>query len=706
MRTTRLPSLRSTVSVLALAASAAAQSVLSQGQVLMAFGDPIPGVAGATNGGSSPIDNPIIDLEGNVLFRARMIGGGVVATNDRGYMLGRTGSTLQMILRSGDADPTGQLGAGTTLNTATGTGLSGNPRLSPTGGILMFGCSLSGPSIVTTGTAATGNNSTAILWGPVGGLQVLAQRAQSITTPSNSQTYQIDSSLSAPSYQQTALNGSGVACFQVTVIGGDVSGTTNNVGWIRGVPGGLDWVVRKGDVMAIAGGASPGSYPIGTLGFNCAMNQSGQILHDERLSNTLGTPSPATTANDNCVFVYTPGFGNQLLVREGDQAAGVPAGALYGSPTIGQGFGATGQAAFSCQMTGAVTTADDNAMFIGSVGNIQLVHREGTQAPGLPAGVLMGTANSNCSYSDYQGGSVAFYCTLTGTGVTAFNDTSLWLGSPTNLQLIAREGDAAPGFENQPGYVSATFGNTDPATGGGSGIVAGSVQMNDHGQIVFSQCTVTVVDASGTNVRTCSYCWDPITGLKLFASSIDPYTTVSGPQVAFSAGGIQFPSGDSCPLDLNNNGDVVHAAFFPVGTGSGELAIRARIGSMDCSPSALSTATGGSQVMKLDAGVANAGNIYLIAGTASGTRPGFSFGGFTVPLNIDYWFNLSLQAANSAVYTSSFGTLDAQGRATASFNMPPGYPAFAGITINNAYGVIDGGGNVTHVSLPGGILLY
>ena len=688
---------------LALAASASAQSVLSQGQVLMAQGDPIPGVAGATNGGSSAITNPIVDLAGNVLFRARFTGGGVVATNDRGWMLGRTGSTLQMIVRSGDADPTGLLGAGTTLNTATGTGLGGDARLSPTNGYLMFGCSLSGPSIVTTGTAATGNNSTALLWGPPGSLTVLAQRAQSITTASNSQTYQFDTAFNAPSFQSTSLNSNGQVCFQTTVIGGDVSGTTNNVGWLTGFPGNLDWVARKGDVMVISGGASPGSYPIGTLGFNCILNANGQILHDERLSNTVGTPVPATTANDNCVFVYVGG-NNLLLVREGDQAPGVPAGALYGAPTISQGFGATGQAAFGSQMTGAVTTADDAALFLGSVGNVQLVVREGDQAPGLPAGVLMGTPNFNNSYSDYEGGSVAFYCTLTGTGVTAFNDTSVWLGRPGNLQMIAREGDPAPGFESVPNYVSATFGDTSATSTGSGGIVAGSVQMNDHGQIVFSQAKVTVVDSTpATTVYTCSYCWDPVVGLKLFASPLDNYPTVAGPTNSFTAGGVQFPSGDSCPLGLNNNGDVVHAAFF----NTGAAAVRTRLGSMGgCSPSAVSATTGGSHTMQLDAGAANAGRLYIVVASMSGTRPGFDFGGFHVPLNLDSWFNLALAAANTAVYTNTLGFLDAQGRATASFNMPAGYPSFAGATINHAFGVIDGAGNITHVSLPGGVLLY
>ena len=161
--------------LLAFAASATAQSQLVQGEVLLTLGDPIAAVPGATCGGSGALAQPVIDQAGNVLFRSRMIGGGVVATNDRAYFLGRTNGQLQMILRSGDNDPTisNQLGIGTTLNTASGTGIGGSPRIAPYGNILMFGCSLSGPTIVATGTAATGNNSTALLWGQPGGFSVL-----------------------------------------------------------------------------------------------------------------------------------------------------------------------------------------------------------------------------------------------------------------------------------------------------------------------------------------------------------------------------------------------------------------------------------------------------------------------------------------------------------------------------------------------------
>jgi hypothetical protein len=269
----------------ALAPSLAAQGLLSQGQTLLSDGDPVAAVPGATIGNTSSIDSAMIDLDGNVLVRARMTGGGVGATTDRAYFLGRTRETMQMILQSGAADPTGGLlGAGTTLNTATGTGLSGSPRLSPRNGYVMFGCSLSGPSIVTTGTAAAGNNSTAILWGQPAALQVLARRGDFFTTATNQQTYQFDSSFSAPSHQTTCLNENGIATFQSTVIGGDVVGTTNNLGWLIGTPGNLDWVIRKNDIVSIPGGNNPGVFAIHTaLGFNCALNVLGQAVHDERL---------------------------------------------------------------------------------------------------------------------------------------------------------------------------------------------------------------------------------------------------------------------------------------------------------------------------------------------------------------------------------------------------------------------------------------
>ena len=80
------------------AASAASQSLMTQGQVLLAEGDAVPGLAGAVIGGASALDFPAVDLDGNVLFRARFTGGGSTTLTDRAYFLGRTRETMQLSL--------------------------------------------------------------------------------------------------------------------------------------------------------------------------------------------------------------------------------------------------------------------------------------------------------------------------------------------------------------------------------------------------------------------------------------------------------------------------------------------------------------------------------------------------------------------------------------------------------------------------------
>jgi hypothetical protein len=680
---------RTTLSLLALAASAAAQSLFSQGQVLMAQGDPIPGLAGATNGGASALDFPVSDLSGRMLFRARFVGGG--ATNnldDRAYFLGRTAGDLQMLIRSGDPEPSGTLGAGTVLITQSSAtlqlgGLGGSPRISPENGFILFGSGLIGPSIITSGT---GRNDSALFLGVPGGFQVLAQRG----TPTGVNGTLFDTAFAGVSYQTTSLNSSGTAAFQATLIGGDVSGTTNNFATFVGQPGALSMVIRKGDQVPVAGG---GTCEVGFVGFNAILNAAGMVLHDERFNTTGGT-TPATTANDSVLMVWIGG-NNQIVMREGDPAP-LPTGTgNFGAPTISQGFGATGGFAFGCTLNGgSVTTADDNAIFVGDLAGIQLVHREGTPAPGI-AGALMGTGNFTSSYSDFEGGSVAFYCTLTdaGGGVTAANDQSLWLGRAGNLRLIAREGDAAPGFANVAGFVSATFGP----------IQAGSAQLNARGQMVFSGVDVNLVTTSGPTTLGCSYAWDPVKGLQLLLAAGDTIATGAGLVAANNTGGLQFPSSDGAPLGLNNQGDAAQRVNF----NTGGAIVRTHLGSNNCSPSAISVTNGGVQTMQLDAGIANANQLYLVACSGSGSRPGFQFGGAQIDLNLDAWTSLALNLLNSFPWTNTFGLLDANGRTTASFGLTPGFPSLAGQDLRHALVVLDFNTlNVLFAGEPCGLLLY
>lgn len=667
--------LRGALSVSVLAISAAAQSLFSQGQVVMAEGDAIPGLVGAINGGSSSLDSAIMDLDGNLLFRGRFTGGGsLLNVTDRAYFYGRTRDTLQMIIRGGDAEPSGTLGAGVLminqLTTSQSIGIGGSPRISPVGGWITFGANLVGPGIVNTGTAATGRNDAALFHGRPGAWQVLAQRGAATGVGGTL----FDTSFSGVSYQATSLNENGLVAFQATLAGGDVVGTTNNFAIFTGVPGGLSVLMRKGDLVPVAGG---GTARVGFVGFNNIINRAGWVLHDQRFDATGGT-TPAATTNDSILMVWFPGGTNQIVMREGDQAPGLAAGILMGGPTISQGFGQQGGFSFGTTLTGGVTTANDNSLWLGGLVGYNLVWREGEVNPQVAA--LNGTANSTASYSDYQGGSVAFFGTLVDDGsltVTTANDQALWLGRPGSLQMIAREGDAAPGFSSRPGFVSATYG----------ALAAGSVQMNERGQLVWGSTDVNVVDAAGAVVvPACQFCYDPNHGVRLMFEGNELFPTVAGTTSAFNSGGIQFPSSDGAPLSLNNNGDVTQRVNFT----TGGAIVRSHIGSNNCTPSSVSGNVGGVHTMALDAGAANANLIYLVLCGGAGTRPGFDFGGSHIDLNIDpVWTDLGFNSLNTAPWAGTFGLLDGNGRAAASFTCPPGIFIYAPQDLKHVLTVVD-----------------
>ncbi len=121
----------------------------------------------------------------------------------------------------------------------------------------------------------------------------------------------------------------------------------------------------------------------------------------------------------------------------------------------------------------------------------------------------------------------------------------------------------------------------------------------------------------------------------------------------------------------------------------------------------LSLAAGGTQTMSLNAGPDQAGNPYLVLGSASGTEPGLPTAAGQLPLNPDFYFDLTLLLPNNVLQTS-FGTLDGLGRATTSLTLAPGGdPAFLGTTLQHAYVTLGIGASVTieRVSNPVGLLL-
>ena len=102
--------------------------------------------------------------------------------------------------------------------------------------------------------------------------------------------------------------------------------------------------------------------------------------------------------------------------------------------------------------------------------------------------------------------------------------------------------------------------------------------------------------------------------------------------------------------------------------------------------------TGGTQKLTVHAGRAHANRLYWIFGSVSGTTPGVSLLGVHIPLNPDLYTDVAMAHVNTTAFTKFRGTLDANGLATASFNVPANLPVASGFTFHHAYVVYDASG--------------
>lgn len=106
----------------------------------------------------------------------------------------------------------------------------------------------------------------------------------------------------------------------------------------------------------------------------------------------------------------------------------------------------------------------------------------------------------------------------------------------------------------------------------------------------------------------------------------------------------------------------------------------------------ISLATGGSQTLNLDAGVAHATKAYMIAGSL-GTKPGFRYTGVHVPLNYDAWFDATVTLRNTHRFQNTSGFLDFRGRSVARISIPPiASTSLVGTTLHHAFVVFDSSG--------------
>jgi hypothetical protein len=362
-------------------------------------------------------------------------------------------------------------------------------------------------------------------------------------------------------FRSLVFNDAGQAAFGAFLTG---DGVNNSVfsGDFFGI-----WARRHGNVELIArqGSHAPGT-PDG-VNFNDLPVQWGPALNNAGQIAFYGLLTGIGVDESNRRGIWSEGTGNlALVVRTGDQAPGMPDGALFNSlqtqPYNVPALNGDGQIAFlGVTAGGGVDATNSSGIWMGKAGDVSLVVRSGDQAPGAPSGVKIGMTQQH-SLALNDAGQVAFYANGNGAGVGLSNFTGLWAGAPGSLALVARSGEHAFGTEDgvvfsffyRPGSPSARLLMLNAAgqtaffaklSGNGiTGINDDGIWATDsHGAVQLIAREGQLLEVAPGDLRT-------IINLRFL---FEDYT--------FSTG-----NADGRPSAFNNRGQLAFAAEFTDGT--------------------------------------------------------------------------------------------------------------------------------------------
>ena len=217
------------------------------------------------------------------------------------------------------------------------------------------------------------------------------------------------------------------------------------------------WSERTGAVSLVAreGRQAPGT-PDGAdfLSFSqLSVNAEGKLAFNAQLISGDGG---VTAANNTGAWSESGGF-LMVVAREADPIARAVTGVSFVT-SITPAINRTGQLSFRAPITGG-----GSGIWKQVNGSLPAVVLTGDAAPGTDAGV---TFNSFSNVSQFSwNGAVAFRALLAGPGVTASNQSGVWVERNGALTLVARRGNRAI-----PGTTFHSIG--EPV-------------MNQHGQTAF-----------------------------------------------------------------------------------------------------------------------------------------------------------------------------------------------------------------------------
>jgi hypothetical protein len=172
-----------------------------------------------------------------------------------------------------------------------------------------------------------------------------------------------------------------------------------------------------------------------------------------------------------------------LVSRSGDPAPGIPGEAYFAGSYLYHSMNDHNRIAFSTVTwddDGGITSENDGGIWSDVGGSLQLVAREGDHAPGTPVGAVFDQVIAPFVNNS---GEVAFVGSLRQGlgGITDANDFGYWVQDASGeLRLVVREGDA---IEVAPGDERTIASVSSYLNASNDGRIRG---FNDLGQIAFS----------------------------------------------------------------------------------------------------------------------------------------------------------------------------------------------------------------------------
>ena len=247
------------------------------------------------------------------------------------------------------------------------------------------------------------------------------------------------------------ISRTGIVSVRAGLSGPDVDAYNDGVLWV-GRPGAMEVLAREGDQAA----GMPDGVVYRHFGTTTVLvNMSEQVAFN---AHVFDGADPAWTA----IWAGERGA-TRIIVEEGTEAPGMPDGVTYGQPNSPQ-LNNAGMVAFMTKFEGSPALF---GAYAGHPDDLQLLWYYGQQADGLPAGVHFAGGTGAVIDGD---GQVAVSLKLDGPGVSSSSEYALWKGLPGDLQLIAREGDQAPGAPDGTVFTGSHFG----------------YQLNGLGRLLFS----------------------------------------------------------------------------------------------------------------------------------------------------------------------------------------------------------------------------